>query len=199
MAKHLMFSREYWDALVSGAKRATIRVGDTGLKAGDEVFVHCGGYLLGKVRIVGVSRKRVKDLTEEDARKDGFASLEELLGALKRHYPRMGKRTVVSVVEFEWIERRTPVSSERFAWCYELSPAEVARLALERCGDLSEDEKRVLRLVAELGSIRKAAIRLGGLSARPVVRGILREIARRLEEKGLIERVPVHAGFDRPT
>jgi len=185
--KHLMFSRKYWNLLVSGRKKATIRIGDLGLKAGDEAFIHCGGYVLGRVKIKKVTRKRLRDLTDEDAEKDGFMSKEDLVKALKRHYPNIGGRTTLTIIEFEWISRTKPVFSEKFAWKYELKPSEVAKLALEKCEELDESEKAVLKLLAKYGSIRKAAAKLGGLTARPVVRSIVRKAAYLLEKKGLVK------------
>ncbi|RLE63868.1 MAG: ASCH domain-containing protein [Thermoprotei archaeon] len=182
-----MFSKKYWDLLISGRKKATIRIGDLGLKPGDEAFVHCGGYVLGRVKIEKVVRKRLRELTDEDARKDGFKDKDALIKALKKHYPNIGAKTVLTIIEFEWIDKTEPVFSEKFAWKYELKPSEVAKLALEKCEELDDSEKAVLKLLVKYGSIRKTAIKLGGLTARPVVRNIVRKAALLLEKKGLIK------------
>ncbi len=189
MPRPLMFAKRYFDDLVSGRKLATVRAGRARYKPGDVVLVHCGGYVLGRVRIVSVEKKKVVDLTEEDARLDGFSSLRDLLAALKQHYPAIRANTPLTILRFEWVERfETPVSSDEYGWRYEQSPQEVAELALRELSDLSEEEKLVLGAYLRTGSIRKAAARLGGLSARPIVRGVLRRAAERLAELGLVRR-----------
>ena len=84
--RNLKFDGKYKDLLLSGKKRATIRVGKVNLKPGDEVLIHSGGYVIGKAKIRKVEKKRVSELTDEDAIMDGFKNKEELLDALKEHY-----------------------------------------------------------------------------------------------------------------
>jgi len=48
--------------------------------------------------------------------------------------------------------------------------------------ELSEEEKRILRRLKELGSIRAVAMELGGLNKRYIVRKILRKIIRILKK-----------------
>ena len=185
--KHLMFSKKYWDKLIKGEKTVTVRLGDAGLKPGDQAFVHCGGYVIGRVRILSVRRKRLKDLTEEEVKADGFSSLDELVKALKEHYSRVGMRSVVSVIRFEWIEKfDAPIFSERFAWDVDLTSDQVAKLALEKLRGLSDEERVILGLVAREGSIRRAAARLGGMRARPLIRGVLRRALEELKKEGYI-------------
>ncbi|MEM1793166.1 MAG: hypothetical protein QXE92_02875 [Thermofilaceae archaeon] len=64
----------------------------------------------------------------------------------------------------------------------------MAEQALEKLDDLSEEEKSVLKAFLSAGSVRGAARKLGGLAERPLVRGVLRRVAERLAERGLIER-----------
>lgn len=188
--KHLMFSRDYLDKLLSGEKRMTIRARDPHLKRGDVALVHSMGLLIGKVRVLSVVSKRLKDLSEVEAREDGFSSLEELKRALRKHYANLRDDSFVYVVKFEWLERYDPPLSEKdFSWPYKLSPSEVARLALSSGIELSEEEKEILQLLVAEGYVRKAAVKLGGMSLRPLVRGVLRRVASELEKQGFISRV----------
>ena len=149
--------------------------------------MHCGGYVLGRVKIKKISRKKLTELTDEDARRDGFKNKEELVKVLKKHYPKIGDKTKLTMIEFEWIKRIEPIFSEKFAWKYEMKPAEVAKLALEECKELDESEKAILKMLVRYGSIRKTALKLGGLKSRPVVRSIVRKAACLLKKRGLIK------------
>lgn len=187
--KHLMFSRRYLPKLLSGEKRVTIRAKRINLKKGDIALVHSMGLILGKVRILSVTAKRLCDLSESEAAEDGFSSVEELKKALKEHYPYLRDDSFVYVVRFDWIETYSPPLSEREStWPYKLTPKEVALIALSSGVELNEDEREILRSVAEAGSIRKAAVKLGSLSLRPLVREVLHRTAAKLEAKGLISR-----------
>jgi hypothetical protein len=187
MPRPLMFSKKYLNELLSGSKLTTIRAGNVRYRPGDIVLVYCGGLVLGRARILRVERKKLIDLTEEDARRDGFSSLQELLKALKQHYPNIRRDTPLTLIEFEWVERfETPLSDTEYSWNYDREPLEVAKLALEKLNDLSFEERIVLETFVKTGSIRKAARKLGGLSTRPLVRGVLKRAAERLASMGLI-------------
>ncbi len=183
----MMFSKKYLKELLSGSKLTTIRAGNIKYKPGDVVLVYCGGLVLGRARILRVERRKLIDLTEEDARRDGFSSLHELLKALKQHYPNIRRDTPLVLIEFEWVEKfETPLSDADYSWNYDKDPLEVAKLALEKLDDLSFEERVVLETFVKAGSIRKAARKLGGLSTRSLVRGVLRRVAERLASMGLI-------------
>jgi len=53
------------------------------------------------VVIQSVRVKRVRELTEEDARADGFTSLQELADVLEWHYPGIQGSDVITILEFE--------------------------------------------------------------------------------------------------
>jgi len=187
MPRPLMFSMKYLEELLNGSKRATVRAGNVKYRPGDIVLVHCGGLVLGRARITRVERKELIDLSEEDARKDGFSSLQELLKALKQHYPNLKRDTPLTILEFQWVERfEAPLSDGEYSWCYSEGPLEVARLALEKLDDLSFEERAVLEAFVKAGSVRGAARKLGSLSNRALVRGALKRVAERLASLGLI-------------
>jgi hypothetical protein len=182
-----MFSRKYLEELLNGSKLATVRVGNVKYRPGDIVLVHCGGLVLGRAKIARVERKKLIDLSEEDARKDGFSSLQELLKALRQHYPNLKRDTPLTILEFQWVERfEEPLSDGEYSWCYSEGPLEVAKLALEKLNDLSFEERAVLEAFVKAGSVRGAARKLGSLSNRALVRGVLKRVAERLASLGLI-------------
>jgi len=182
-----MFSRKYLEELLNGSKLATVRAGNVKYRPGDIVLVHCGGLVLGRAKITRVERKKLIDLSEEDARKDGFSSLQELLKALKQHYPNLKRDTPLTILEFQWVERfEVPLSDGEYSWCYSKEPLEVAKLALEKLDELSFEERAVLEAFVKAGSVRGAARKLGSLSNRALVRGVLKRVAERLASLGLI-------------
>lgn len=94
---------EWYEGIVrDGSKRQTIRIDDP-FRPGPAliVFDKAGGgsTVLGAVvdSVVPVARR---DLTEEIARRDGFADLAELNAALDRHYPGLGDDALTDVVTF---------------------------------------------------------------------------------------------------
>lgn len=185
--RNLKFDGKYKDLLLSGKKSATIRVGKVNLKPGDEVLVHSGGYVLGKARIKRVEKKRVSELTDEDAIMDGFKNKEELLDALKEHYKNIKPDTEVTVIEFEFTKLLDkPILSADFP--YEgNNPIEIAELALKHLKDLSFEEVALLKLFLQSGSLRKAAYKLGGLDKRYKIREVLRKAYEKLKKMGIME------------
>lgn len=175
--KHLTFSGKFAEEILKGRKRATVRK-KVNLKPGDTVFVHSGGKIIGTARIISVEKKRVEELTDEDAKLDGFESREEMMRELER----LGYRGEVYLVrfEFEAMSERDP---------YELHYGnkdlrEIAREALEKL-ELRDEERRIIEIFLRSGSIRRAAMRLGGLEKRRKIRDVLRrcgEMLQRLPE-----------------
>jgi len=79
----LLFKKKFLEAIASGAKRQTVRVWPRRrMRAGQVEFVPG----LGRVRITAFEAVRPEDLTEEDARLDGFDSLTALLEELRALY-----------------------------------------------------------------------------------------------------------------
>ncbi len=181
-----MVKGEYVDDILSGRKRATIRLGRVKVKY-DELIVHGGGRPVAKVRVVNVTYKKVKELTDEDAKKDGFRNVNELLRALQRAYGRISPDDVVTIIEFELIQNLSELEPQDPY--LGLSPADVARLALRYLQDmLSEEEKKILKDITITNSIRSTAIRLfGSIEKRWRVRRVLRRCLNELVRRGLIK------------
>lgn len=185
IGRHLMLKGEYADKLLSGEKKTTIRLGIVRPKY-EEVIVHGHGRPLAKVRIKSVTVKKAGELTDEDARRDGFRSREELLEALRRVYGDFTPDTPVTIMELEVVQRLDELDTEDPYMG--LEPADIARLALRYLrGELGEEEVRVLEDLTRTNSIRETAIRLyGGIHRRYRVRRALRRALRMLLERRLI-------------
>ncbi len=176
--KHLEFKRRYMQPLLSGKKRLTIRK-KTNLKEGDEVYVHCGGKIIGKAKITSVTRKRISELTEEEAKLDGFRSLDELMEELEK----FGYDDEVYLIQFEF----EPVESVNPHTMYygNADLDEIAEKSL-RYLQLDERKRRILEAFLKYGSIRRAAAKLGSYRKRGEIRKILRECYAELKRQNLI-------------
>ncbi|AEH25519.1 ASCH domain-containing protein [Pyrococcus yayanosii] len=186
--KNLKFDGRYKEDILAGRKRATIRLGrKVNLRPGEEVLIHAGGYVLGKARITRVETKPVAELTDEDARKDGFSSREELIQALREHYKFVRPDSPATIIEFELVKKLDkPILSADFP--YEgNNPIEIAEMALRHLENLSFEEVALLKLFLREGSLRKAAMKLGGLNKRYKIREVLRKAYEELKKRGLME------------
>ena len=187
LRRHLMVKGRFVDLILRGVKTTTIRLGEVVPKY-DEVIIHGGGKPVAKVRIVSVRTKRVRELTEGDAKKDGYRSLRELLRDLERVYGRpILPDDVVTIIEFRVVQRFTDLNPEDVY--LGLSPVDVARLGLRYLGkELGEEDRRVLHAVLRFQSIRTAAIELyGSLSLRWRIRRVLRRVLMTLVKRGILK------------
>ncbi|MCA1625870.1 MAG: ASCH domain-containing protein [Acidobacteria bacterium] len=98
-APHLRVAAEYIPAIRAGRKTTTIRKGRRTFD--HEVILLKSGNASETVKITEVKHTAFKCLTEEDARKDGFASLEELKLALLKHYSDLQDDDWVTIFSFE--------------------------------------------------------------------------------------------------
>ncbi|ABP50405.1 ASCH domain-containing protein [Pyrobaculum sp.] len=180
MIRHLMLSHRYVKALLEGRKRSTIRPGV--LKVADRVYIHSKGRIVAVAEVESVMYKRVLELTDEDARLDGFNNREELVAYLKRRYPGLRDTAIITIIKFRKVEEADMPEDAVYGG---LSPVELATLALSRL-KLSPRERRILQAVVETGSLRKAALKLfGTIDKRGAIRRVLRKAAKMLADGGL--------------
>ncbi|AEA11838.1 hypothetical protein TUZN_0341 [Thermoproteus uzoniensis 768-20] len=170
-----MLSSRYVADLLSGKKRATVRLGI--VRRDREAVIHSGGRIVAVAEVLDVRYKRVAELDDFDAELDGYSNVEELKRALRRHYRGIKDDDVVSIIVFGSVK---PVDLPD-DWAYGgLKPYELAELALRRL-ELTEEERRVLAAVAKYKSVRRAAVKLyGSVERRRAIRRLLRTVARRL-------------------
>jgi len=102
--KKLVFKLDYAGKLLSGEKVTTIRL-STNLNPGEVVEVYAGHVRIGRAKIISVRRKKIRELTDEDAQADGYISREELLRDLSKIYGRSRLRdeSEVYIIEFQML------------------------------------------------------------------------------------------------
>lgn len=96
----------YEPIIRDGSKRQTIRIDDP-FRPGPAqlVFEKSDGEAVTiAAHVTEVTPCRCRDLTEEQALRDGFSSLEELHQALDKHYPGLSRDAMADVVTFELTE-----------------------------------------------------------------------------------------------
>ncbi len=181
-----MIKGEYASKILTGEKRATVRVGKYVPKY-REIIIHSGGRPICIAEIVKVTYKKVSELTDEDAMKDGFTNVKELINALKRIYGNISDEDCVTVIEFRVRKRLDDLkSSDAYMG---LDPANIARLALRYLRkDLAPSELRILEELGKGLSIRAVAGKLtGDPTKRYQVRKAVRKALRKLVEKGYLK------------
>lgn len=101
--ERINFDPEFVPLILSGKKRTTIRRGIKSYPVGSlvELTVERQHFAFAKVRKVVV--KRLLEISEEDARADGFESKEELIGKLRKIYGEIDEKEFVTVVHFELV------------------------------------------------------------------------------------------------
>ncbi|MEB3844739.1 MAG: ASCH domain-containing protein [Desulfurococcales archaeon] len=185
LGRHIMLKKKYGDMLLSGKKTTTIRVGIVKPRY-DTLIVHSGGRPIAIVRIEDVTVKRVSELTDEDARRDGFPDRSTLIEALRKMYGRIGGDEPVTIIRFKLVKRLDNLDSDDPYMG--LTPAEIARISLRYLNDkLSDEEKRILRDLTVTGSIRGTAQRLyGDPTRRSKIRATLRRALKLLLQEGIL-------------
>lgn len=184
--RHLMLRREYAEKLLTGEKRATIRLGKVIPKYFD-IIIHSGGRPICKATITGVSYKKVSELTDEDARKDGFRDKRELIKELKKVYGNIRDDDLVTIIELKVTQRLDNLVAEDPY--LGLEPHDIARLAMRYLRkEFAGEERKILEELAKGKSIREVAKGLtGDPTKRWLVRRVLRKALNTLISRGLIK------------
>ena len=102
IGRHLMLRKEYLDKVLSKSTFRTIRLGIVKPKY-REVFIHSNGMVVAKAEIINVNYKKVKELTDLDAKLDNFNNKQELIKELKKIYGKIRKqksqlKSVISIM-----------------------------------------------------------------------------------------------------
>jgi len=132
--KFLLIDSAYKSRILRGDKVTTIRYGDYEARPGSEIYlvITPSDTAVAKIRITGVRKKKVRELTNEDARLDGFSDVKELLRELNRIYGELYGDDEVTIIGFEVVKRFD--EGIPFKWLKGLNyrePTEIARLYLE--------------------------------------------------------------------
>jgi len=185
LGRHIMIKGIFADKLLEGSKSSTIRLGIVKPRY-REVIIHGHGRPLAKAVITGVEHKKIRDLTDEDAVRDGFKSRKELLRALRKVYGDFSPEDPVTIIKLRITKRLDNLeASDPYMG---LEPADIARLALRYLKDgLGDEERRVLEDLTRTNSIRSTTIRLyKELNKRWRVRRVLRRCLEAMKERGLL-------------
>jgi len=104
LGRRLKFKKRYLQMILEGRKRSTIRLGRLVLR--DRLLTIVGdGKPIALARVDEVIYKKVRELTDEDARVDGFRGLIELFRELRRIYGDFGLEDDVTIIRFTVLRR----------------------------------------------------------------------------------------------
>jgi len=189
MPKHLTFDGKYFDKVREARKTITLRKHKPNLAPGDIVYLHSKGYVIGKAEIQDVRPIKVRELTDDIAKKEGFRSKNDLFLALKEIYRNIKPDDELWLVEFKLLKKfDPPIFSEAFPY-KGIHPLEIAKKTLEHSEELgvNDTERILLELLIKTGSIRRASEALGSLSKRGLFRKILRKYLNKLIDLGILK------------
>ena len=152
--KFLLIGNTYKSRILSGKKTTTIRFGNYEAELGSEVYlvITPSDTAIAKVRITKVEKKRVKELTTQDAKKDGFKDVKELVSALNKIYGELNGEDEVTVIEFEVTKKFE--SGIPLKWLKGLNyrdPEEIAKLYIESNLKESPDMDLIIKRVYSEG------------------------------------------------
>lgn len=86
--KELKFNKEYYMPIITGEKTQTLRKNKKRVKPGDIVkCVFPGTNMECKIKITKIGYKQFKYLNDDDAKREGYNTLDELKEALLNIYP----------------------------------------------------------------------------------------------------------------
>lgn len=189
LGRYLMLRKEFGDMILRGVKTSTIRLGYI-VPRSRELIIHSGGRAIARVEIEDVLYKRLDELSDEDAHREGYESVSQLIRELRRIYgQRLYRHDILTIIRFRVVEKlddRIPVKPYMG-----LDIRDIARLSLQHLySELDDLEKRVLSMIAGGASIRRVSQRLfGGIERRYIVRRILKNCLGKLVSRGIVKGV----------
>jgi hypothetical protein len=185
IGRHLMIKKEFANAILAGEKRSTIRLGILKPKY-KELIIHSGGRPIAVVEVEDIVYKKLRDLTADEIKSDGFNDLDSLVKTLRKLYPKeqVDLDSTVTIIRFRLKSIIDPSKDSSS----ELPPALLARIGLRYLNkELEERELAILRVLTRTNSIRKAAAELTGDPLdRREIRKVLRKVHEKLKSRGLI-------------
>jgi len=104
LGRRLKFKKRYLQLIIEGRKRSTIRLGRLVLRDRLLTIVGDGGPIA-LARVDEVIYKKVRELTDEDARVDGFRGLIDLFRELRRIYGAFSLEDDVTIIRFTVLRR----------------------------------------------------------------------------------------------
>ncbi|MEM0489993.1 MAG: ASCH domain-containing protein [Ignisphaera sp.] len=184
--RYLMVKGRFARLILEGVKTTTTRLGKV-IPRLRTVIIHSDGKPIAEALIKNVTYKKVCELTDEDAKRDGYNSVEELLNDLRNIYGRdIHQEDVVSIIEFEITKKFSDINPKDIYLGF--SPHTIAILANRYLKDvLDEEEKRIVEYILRYRSIRTTALKLfGSLEKRWIIRKTLRKLLAKLLDRKVI-------------
>ena len=177
------------DLILKGKKTTTIRLGKV-IPMSDELLVHSGGRVIARVKVKDVKFKRIRELTDQDARRDGFKSVRHLIRSLKKVYNlKISPDDPVTIIEFELVEK-LDIPTDKEHTYMGLEPRDIATAALQHYKDeMTEEEIRILEEIAKTNSIRATAQKLyKNINKRQQIRKTLKKYLEKIMIEDVIKK-----------
>lgn len=167
LGRILHFRMDYLQKVLLGEKTTTVRKGIV-KPLHDEVYLASNGKVYGEARLKSLRFTKLSELTDEDARRDGFENREDLVNALKEIYPDLKDEDWVTIISLDNVSRySSPLSLKEVARRNNIDTAEAARLVLAH-GLAETPEHRVVLAKLALGYTSSAVARELGLPEKRV-------------------------------
>ena len=96
----MALNSRFFDDVRKGSKTSTIRKGKRSVRVGERLALTDNRRNRVEVDVTQVDIKRLVDLTDDDAQRDGFESTNDLADALREFYPLIRPHDVLTVVGF---------------------------------------------------------------------------------------------------
>lgn len=152
--KFMLIDNAYKERILKGKKVTTIRYGKYEAKEDSEVYIVItpSDTAIAKARIKGITKKKVKELTNEDAKKDGFKNVKELLKALNKIYGELYGDDEITIIEFEVIKQfKEGIPLKWLKGLNYRDPYEIAKLYVENNLKIAPDVDLIVKKVHEEG------------------------------------------------
>lgn len=101
MTQELKLADDLFPSLLAGSKTCTIRAGKRDYTAGPLVFSAVNSNQSTVVKVTAVVHKKLGELTDDEAQKDGAATAAEMAQALKRFYPDITAESDITIVTYD--------------------------------------------------------------------------------------------------
>lgn len=176
---YLTFKSKYLKDVLKGTKRTTIRLGII-RPFHKKVLIECGGKLYGEAVIKSIRYVELSKLSEDDAIRDGFKNLKEMMADLKKIYPFLKGKDKMTIIEFEVTEvYPQPIPKLML----NTDQSHIAKLALAYWPHWNSRERKVLAELSVGKSIGEIAAE-NGVSIVEIV-NLLNTASSRLRSAGL--------------
>lgn len=100
----MALNSRFFPDIRTGSKTSTVRKGKRNVRVGERLVLTDNSRNRIEVEVSQVDFKRLDELTDDDARRDGFGSARDLAEVLREFYPRIRPQDVLTVVGFVMVD-----------------------------------------------------------------------------------------------